>query len=277
MDSLLIFLKGLFMGIADIIPGVSGGTIALITGIYERLIKAISSIDFKFLVLFSKGKFKEGWKNILEIDFALLIPLALGIGVAILAMSRVMTYLLENLTGITFAFFFGLILGSASLLFKQFKAKGIVSYFFTLVGIILAYLLARTTSVNVAHSLPITFLVGIIAIIAMILPGISGSFILLLLGQYHYMLKAIKNFEINTIIVFMVGALIGLLGFSRLLNWILKKWEINTIYLLIGLMIGALTLPIMSVLASTFILWQVLLAGICGFFTIYFIHKLSIN
>ena len=193
-EMILIFLKGLFMGSADIVPGVSGGTIALITGIYERLISAISNIRFSFLKPLLKGNFTDFKDKLIEeIDFELFIPLILGIGIAFISLAKVISYLLDTQTAYTFSFFLGLILASAYILYTKLENFNIKLIIISVIGIILSYI----------------FISGLIAICAMILPGISGSFLLLLLGQYQYMLNALNSRNLIDILVFGIGAVIG--------------------------------------------------------------------
>ncbi|MDD5960124.1 MAG: DUF368 domain-containing protein [Methanobrevibacter wolinii] len=236
------------MGSADIIPGVSGGTIALITGIYERLVHAISSINFTFVKPLLKGNMSEFKSKLLyEIDFALFIPLILGIGIAFLTLAKVITYLLVNQTAYTFSFFLGLILASAYILYTKLDGLNIKLIIATIIGIILAYVFVGLNPIAANHSLPVLFVSGLIAICAMILPGISGSFLLLLLGQYQYMLNALNNLNIVEILVFIVGAVIGILGFSKILNYLLENHESLTMAFLIGIMLGSLRLPVIKV------------------------------
>ena len=247
----LIFLRGLFMGSADIIPGVSGGTIALITGIYERLIYAISSIKFSFLKPLLTGNFADfKTKLIEEIDFELFIPLFLGIGIAFITLAKVISYLLDTQTAYTFSFFLGLILASAYILYTKLDDLNIKIIVITAIGIILSYVFVGLNPIATNHSLIVIFISGLIAICAMILPGISGSFLLLLLGQYQYMLNALNSRNLIEIIVFGIGAVIGILGFSKLLNYLLEKYESATMAFLIGIMLGTLRLPIMKITAT---------------------------
>ncbi|KZX14584.1 hypothetical protein MBFIL_08220 [Methanobrevibacter filiformis] len=245
IEPILIFIRGLFMGSADIIPGVSGGTIALITGIYERLVHAIGKINFKFIKPLFKGDFSEFKRSFLdEIDFQLFIPLLLGIAIAMLTLSKVISFLLEDYTAITFAFFLGLILASSYVLYKQIVHFSPKIILISIIGFVLAYIFVGLNPIATNHTLPVLFLSGMVAICAMILPGISGAFILLLLGQYHYMLNALNSFNLVEVITFCVGALIGILGFSKLLDYLLQHHEEITLALLIGIMIGTLRIPV---------------------------------
>ena len=271
----LIFLRGLFMGSADIIPGVSGGTIALITGIYERLIYAISSIKFSFLKPLLTGNFADfKTKLIEEIDFELFIPLFLGIGIAFITLAKVISYLLDTQTAYTFSFFLGLILASAYILYTKLDDLNIKIIVITAIGIILSYVFVGLNPIATNHSLIVIFISGLIAICAMILPGISGSFLLLLLGQYQYMLNALNSRNLIEIIVFGIGAVIGILGFSKLLNYLLERYESATMAFLIGIMLGTLRLPVMKITSSANGSWIIcVLLAIIAFVFIIVIEK----
>ena len=250
-EIILIFLKGLFMGSADIVPGVSGGTIALITGIYERLISAISSIRFSFLKPLLKGNFTDFKEKLIEeIDFELFIPLILGIGIAFISLAKVISYLLDTQTAYTFSFFLGLILASAYILYTKLDNFNIKLIIISIIGIILSYIFVGLNPIATNHSLVVIFISGLIAICAMILPGISGSFLLLLLGQYQYMPNALNSRNLIEIFVFGIGAVIGILGFSKLLNYLLERYESATMAFLIGIMVGTLRLPVMKITAT---------------------------
>ena len=247
-EAFLIFIRGILMGSADIVPGVSGGTIALITGIYERLVYSISKINFKFIKPLVKLDFKGFWNDLLdEIDFAFFIPLVLGIGIAMLTLAKVITYCMDVHTALTFSFFLGLIIASAYVLLKKIPELHIKHIVFTIIGLVLAYIFVSLNPIATNHSLPVIFISGLIAICAMILPGISGSFLLLLLGQYQYMLTALHELHFTEIIVFVIGALIGILGFSKLLNYLLKNYEEITMAFLIGVMLGTLKIPVSNI------------------------------
>ncbi len=252
VDFLSIFIRGILMGSADIVPGISGGTIALITGIYERLVHSISKISFTFLKPLFKCDF-NGFKEKLleEIDFAFFIPLLIGIGIAMLTLANVISYCMDVYTALTYSFFLGLIIASSYVLYRQMDELTPKHIVFTVIGAVLAYIFVSLNPIAMNHSLPILFISGLIAICAMILPGISGSFLLLLLGQYEYMLNALKTMSITEIVVFCVGALIGILGFSKILNYLLKNHEGITMAFLIGVMIGTLKLPVVNIISTT--------------------------
>lgn len=278
-QSIIIFLKGIFMGSADIIPGVSGGTIALITGIYERLVKGISNIRFGFVVPFFKGEFKKSWEILLEeIDFALFIPLLLGIALAFLTLSKVIVILLNVYPEFTFAFFLGLILSSAYFVYTHTEGISVKTLVFLVIGAIFGYVFVGLNPIAANHSLPILFISGAIAIMAMILPGISGSFILLILNQYEHMLAALNSLNIVEIITFIAGAVIGILGFSKLLNYLIDNYKSVTMSFLVGLMLGTLKLPFDKIVANinltstTAIIGCVVLA-IIGFLIVFIMEK----
>jgi len=237
-------LKGYLMGMADIIPGVSGGTMALITGIYERLIHAIRDVDFRFIPLFLKGKREDAKTNFMSIDFPLLIPLGIGVAVAFLSLSHIMKMLLDDHTASTYAFFFGLILASAGIVSNYVKAIDGRHILSGLAGFIFVFLLIGVDEIDGNHSAPVIFVSGAIAICAMILPGISGSLILLIIGQYDFMLEALNEKNIGDLATFAGGAFIGLVLFSRVLDHMLRHHESMTMAFLFGLMLGALRVPV---------------------------------
>lgn len=250
-EAFLIFIRGVLMGSADIVPGVSGGTIALITGIYAHLVEAISRIRFGFVKPLFKGDINGFITEMFdEIDFKFFIPLVLGIGVAFLTLAKVVTYCMDTQTALTYSFFLGLIIASAVILFKKLNQINLKNILFAIIGAILTYIFVSLNPIAANHSLLVLFLSGMIAICAMILPGISGSFLLLLLGQYKYMLNALHELHFVEIIVFVVGALIGILGFSKILNYLLKNHEEVTMAFLIGVMLGSLKVPGVEIVNS---------------------------
>ncbi len=267
-----IFLKGMAMGMADIVPGVSGGTVALITGIYERLVRSISQVSKETIINTINNKDVPGSK---KLDLELFIPLAAGVGLAFLLMSNIMGYLLEHHTTAIFSFFFAIILASAAMLFMGIRVKSAANIFLLFIGFFFAYLFVGMTSLTMGHELHIIFISGIVAVCAMILPGISGALILLFLNQYEYMLHALRTLMWQEIFAFMFGAIIGLLAFSRLLHIIMKKWRFQTISFLTGLMLGALRLPYNNIDSSDGILTGILLPAIFGFLLIYLLARYS--
>jgi putative membrane protein len=237
----ILSLKGLCMGSADVIPGVSGGTIALITGIYEELIQALKSLDFstvkKLLTLDLKGA-------VASIHIRFLLSLFAGIGIAIISLARLMNYLINHHPVLTWSFFFGLIAASIFVVSRKVVSWSLIIGISLGVGIAVAALIVNLIPMATPETLWFIFLCGIIAICAMILPGISGAFILLILGKYEFITATLKNpflpQNFIIIIVFCLGCLIGLLSFSRLLNYFLNNFHNLTMAFLTGLMIGAM-------------------------------------
>lgn len=225
------------MGAADVVPGVSGGTIAFIVGIYEELINSIKSINTANLRLLFRGQFRSFWQGI---NANFLLSIVLGIGISIFSLAKIITYLLVNQPILVWAFFFGLVLASTWFVakeIKQWKVKTVISF---VIGSILAfYITIATPSETPTHPLFI-FFCGAIAICAMILPGISGSFILVLLGKYFYIMEAVKTFRVSVMLTFVAGALIGITTFSRVLSFALRRFHDATIALLSGFMLGSL-------------------------------------
>ena len=237
------------MGSADIIPGVSGGTMALITGIYERLITGIKGLTDFFKPLF-RFKIKESFNSIKKIDFGLFIPLGIGILLAFGIGSLIIPNLLDNYTAYIYAFFFGLILASVKLVYNRIEKSNYLEKSFGLIGFIIAFLIVGLTALSTSPSYWFIFICGAIAITAMLLPGVSGSFMLLMLGQYKFMLEALRGLKIGYIASFLVGARISLVISSRILAYLLKKHHSKTMWFLVGLMIGALRLPFEKVVYS---------------------------
>jgi putative membrane protein len=225
------------MGAADVVPGVSGGTVAFITGIYEELIQSIKSIDLNAIKLLLRFQIAEFWK---QINGNFLITLVAGIFVSLLSLSKLMIYLLKHHPISIWSFFFGLILISTPLILRDVKKWSVAPVLTFLVGAGLAYWITIVSPAETPTNMFFIFLCGAIAICAMILPGVSGAFILLLLGKYEFMITALTEFNIPVILVFITGCVLGLLGFSHFLNWILKNYRYATMALLAGFMLGSL-------------------------------------
>ncbi|MCT7358312.1 DUF368 domain-containing protein [Thalassolituus pacificus] len=237
MKHFWLFLKGIAMGAADVVPGVSGGTIAFVTGIYTELLDSIKSINLHAL----KTLFKEGprafWQSI---NGTFLLVLGSGILLALLSLARGIHYLLMNYPVWLWAFFFGLILASCWHIGKEIKRRGLPQLALLAAGAIVAGFISTASPTSVTATPLIILLAGSIAICAMILPGISGSFILLLMGLYEPVLGAVKQLDIQLLGTFAVGALIGLMAFSRLLSWLLHHYKDAMFALLTGFMAGSL-------------------------------------
>ena len=244
-DYIMVAVKGACMGAADVIPGVSGGTIALITGIYDQLIESINSINGTALKLFFSGKFKEFWKHI---NGSFLVSLFCGILVSVLSLAGLMQYLLEHHPIQTWAFFFGLIVASSIFILRGIQGWNMKSAMFPVLGVVLGIVVCTLSPTQTPDALWFIFLSGAIAICAMILPGISGSFILLILGKYKYIMGAITGLTTGAAVgeslvilcVFAVGAVCGILAFSRLLHWLLARFNKETLMVLAGFIIGSL-------------------------------------
>lgn len=244
-DYVMVAVKGACMGAADVIPGVSGGTIAFITGIYDDLIGSINSIDSTAVKLFFTGKFKEFWKHV---NGGFLLSLFCGILISVISLAGLMQYLLENHPIQTWAFFFGLIVASSIFILRGIKDWNLKSVLFVIFGIILGVTVCTLSPTTTPDALWFIFLSGAIAICAMILPGISGSFILLILGKYQYIMECISNLtggvavgeSIFVLGVFAVGAVCGILTFSRFLHWLLGRFHKETLLVLSGFIIGSL-------------------------------------
>ncbi|MBS3749217.1 MAG: DUF368 domain-containing protein [Candidatus Thermoplasmatota archaeon] len=289
-EILFLFLKGLAMGSADIIPGVSGGTIALITGIYERFVFALESINIHFLYYFvlgfkDKTNFKKAKDSFFSIDFLFLIPLVLGIVCAFLTLANIIGFLLETIPTQTFAFFFGLIFASAFYVYYTHKKLFTrSSLLFIGLGILIGFLIVGLESIQLSHSLGMIFASGIISFCAMILPGLSGAFILLVLGQYEFLLSVLRDlthFEFGMILfvfAYGFGGIIGLLGFSKVLSFLFSKYKSATIAFITGLMIGALRKPGMEIVTHPDDLLFTLISLCLGillvtFFSVYELKK----
>lgn len=237
-EHLTLFLKGVAMGTANIIPGVSGGTIALITGIFERLINAIKSFNLKALKLLLKGRFSEFSKHT---DLIFLVVLFAGVGVAILSLARIFEFLFKNYPVYIWSYFFGLILASVYFVGKtvsKWSAAAVISF---VAGAVFAISLTFMNPATENSSFIYLIICGVVAVCSMILPGISGSFVLILMGNYQLVfIDAINNLRFDILLPVVIGAAFGLLGFSYLLSWIFKKFRDQTIALLTGFILGSL-------------------------------------
>ncbi len=234
------------MGIAEVIPGVSGGTIAFITGIYERLLDAIKSFSPSLIGTFRKEGFKGLWT---AIDGTFLLTLVAGMVGGIVIGAFGVSYLLEEYPPVIWAFFFGLIIASAIYIGRQIGQWGITEIALLVIGAVVAYLITTIAPVEWSRSLPVVFIAGAIAISALILPGISGSFMLLLMGMYYFIVTktlkegVLENFDpqaMLTMAVFGLGCLTGLLTVARLLSWTFKNYRNPTLAILTGFMLGSL-------------------------------------
>lgn len=236
-DYLIISLKGLAMGAADAVPGVSGGTIAFISGIYEELINSISNINADLIKsLFTKG-IKPFWQ---QLNGNFLIALLTGIMVSFVSVMRLAKYLLENHPVLIWSFFFGLIVASIFFVGKQIQKWNLAVIISLIIGAFIAYYITTLPASSNNENPWFLFIAGAIAICAMILPGISGAFILIILGAYKALSDAFHDFDIKKILIFASGALVGLLSFSHLLKWLFKHYHNITLAVLTGFIFGSL-------------------------------------
>ena len=243
--NIMVAVKGACMGAADVIPGVSGGTIAFIMGIYDEFVGSLASINAEALRLLFKGRFSAFWKHI---NGSFLLSLVIGIGVSIISLAGLMQMLLSDFPIQTWAFFFGLIVASSLFIIRGISGWKLREGLLLILGVALGAVICTLSPTQTPDGLWFIFLSGALAICAMILPGISGSFILLILGKYEYVLGAISGLVAgvdpgrNLLIlgVFGLGAIIGILAFSRFLHWLLARWQKETMIVLAGFIIGSL-------------------------------------
>ena len=293
-------LKGIAMGAADVVPGVSGGTIAFISGIYEELLNSLKSFNGTAVKKLFKEGFGAFWQHI---NGWFLLFLVAGIGISILSLSKLILYLLENYPNLIWSFFFGLVVASAVFVAGTIKKWSWDVILAAIIGTGIAYYVTVATPSQTPENYGFIFITGAIAICAMILPGISGSFILLLMGKYEFILNSLNNMKFDIILTFIAGCFLGLIGFSHVLSFMLKKYHNATVALLTGFMFGSLNkvwpwkevletqiidgeekiLREANVLPSTYTqitgepnqaLWCILLA-VVGFVLIYLIEKMA--
>lgn len=237
-DYLVIALKGIAMGAADVVPGVSGGTIAFISGIYEELLSSISNVNLDLFKTLKKEGFKAAWK---QLNGNFLASLFVGIFISIVSLAKIISWLLVHHPILLWSFFFGLVLASVIYIAKQVTKWNPLSFILLISGAVLAYYITTLNPLISENASPLfMFLAGAIAICAMILPGISGSFILVLLGAYKPVLAAINNRDFTTIAAVGLGAIVGLLSFSRVLKFLFKHYKNYTLVVLAGFVIGSL-------------------------------------
>lgn len=225
------------MGAADVVPGVSGGTIAFISGIYEELIASINKININTFKILKNDGINAMWKSI---NGNFLISLLIGIAISVISLAKIIRHLLETQPILIWSFFFGLVLASIIYVAKQIKSWTIISVILLILGVFIAFYITTLTPQTTNISYPYVFLSGALAICAMILPGISGSYILLLLGMYKPVLDAIHEKDIKIIGTLFIGAIVGLLSFSRLLKWLFDNYQNLTLATLTGFIIGSI-------------------------------------
>ncbi len=252
MRSGALLVKGMLMGAADVVPGVSGGTIAFVTGIYHELLAAITTFDLAWFKSVFTGRFREALDRI---PFGFLLPLVAGIAISIFSLARGVSFLLEQYPEAVWSFFFGLICASVLVVAGSIRPRGVTFWSFLAMGTVGAWFLVGRIPLATPTAAWFTFLSGSLAATAMILPGISGSFILVLLSSYHRILEAVKTFDAGVLLVFTAGALAGLMAFSRVLKALLARYELMTMATLCGFMLGSLrrVWPYQEVLESALI------------------------
>ena len=226
------------MGAANVVPGVSGGTIALLTGIYSDIVGSLNALTEKktYSSLF-KGRFKEFWQSI---NGSFLLALLLGVLVSIFSLAKLMTYVLAYYPVLTWAFFFGLILCSSALMFRDIKGWKGIDAVFLIIGLGLGVALCLLSPTQTTDDLWFIFICGALAICTMILPGVSGSFVLLILGKYDYIMNAVSTLNVPVLLAMGAGCIVGILAFAKLLHFLLARWEKQTMIVLLGFVLGSL-------------------------------------
>ena len=249
-EMMVLFFKGMAMGAADVVPGVSGGTIAFISGIYQRLIEAIKSLEPRALSVLCQKGFKTFWRHI---DGTFLSVLFTGILTSVISLAKIISYCLEQYPIMVWSFFFGLVLASIVYIFSQLRDWSWREVLLLILGAIIALAITSVRPTQLPAEWWMLMIAGSIAICAMILPGISGSFILLMMGMYSVFINALKNVELALLGSFAAGCAIGLMLFSHLLSWLLKHYQNFMLALLTGFLVGSLKTiwPWKEVIATT--------------------------
>ncbi|MGB5645811.1 MAG: DUF368 domain-containing protein [Muriicola sp.] len=296
LQYLILTLKGIAMGAADVVPGVSGGTIAFISGIYEELITSINQVNLSLLKTLRTQGLAATWK---QVNGNFLISIFLGIAISIITLAKLISWLLINQPVLLWSFFFGLVIASIIFVAKGIEKWNLAAFIVLALGAGVAYYITQLPPVENTESLPYLFLSGALAICAMILPGISGAFILVLLGSYKTILDAVHERDIAILATVFTGAVFGILSFARLLKWMFQHYKNITLALLTGFIIGSLskiwpwkevltskvfdgkTIPVLEKNVSPLsyegdpqLLWAILLA-ILGFLLIFMLEKLA--
>ncbi len=237
-EYVVIGLKGMAMGAADVVPGVSGGTIAFISGIYEELLTSISSVNLSLLKTLKSDGIKAAWK---QVNGSFLLSLFVGVFISIISLAKAIKWMLENEPVLLWSFFFGLVLASVIYIAKQITKWKVLTFVLLVLGASLAYYITTLNPMMTENSSPLfLFLAAALAICAMILPGISGAFILVLLGAYKPVLAAVNNRDVTSVGIVFAGAIVGLLSFSRVLKWLFANYKNYTLAVLTGFIIGSL-------------------------------------
>lgn len=237
LDFLIITLKGMAMGAADVVPGVSGGTIAFISGIYEELIRSINAFNFDLVTTWKKEGFLAAWR---QANGGFLLSLLTGIGISVASLAKFISWLLENQPVLLWSFFFGLVLASIIVVARAIERWNLGIIITLIAGAVLAWYITTLPPIDNTSSLPFLFISGALAICAMILPGISGAFILVLLGSYKTVLDAVHQRDLLILATVAAGAVFGLLSFARLLKYMFSHYKNLTLSLLTGFILGSL-------------------------------------
>ncbi|MCQ2133557.1 MAG: DUF368 domain-containing protein [Bacteroidales bacterium] len=238
IKDIIVALKGFGMGAANVIPGVSGGTIALLTGIFGRIIECLNSLmEIETWKLILKGQWKEFWK---KVDGRFLVALFIGVVASIFSLARLMEYVLNYYPVQTWAFFFGMIAASGVVMLMGIKGWKAVDVLWAVLGLVLGVLICTLSPTTTPDDLWFIAIIGAIAICTMILPGVSGSFILLIFGKYEYIMNAVNEMNIPVLIALVIGCGVGILAFSKFLHWLLARFERQTMLVLLGFVIGSL-------------------------------------
>ena len=234
-----LFVRGLAMGAADVVPGVSGGTVALMTGIYERLVGALASIDMNLVRAILQLKIAAVWE---QVDGRFLLAVLLGIATAVFSLANIMAYLLATYPVLLWSLFFGLILAAAILMLFELKKVGLLELTAIFFGTGLSFFITQQTPAIADPALWYLFVCGAVAICAMLLPGISGSFILLLMGAYPIVITAISELDIAKLVAVALGCAVGILSFAKILNWLMLNHKHTVMAMMCGFLLGSLAL-----------------------------------
>ena len=280
-----VFLKGMLMGICDLVPGISGGTIAFVTGIYERLVRDVSKvlsfsviweillISLLFLIKPRKNRLSDVKKVYGMYDIAFLLTLFLGLIVAIILGSRIILFLLDEYFVFTMSFFVGLIVSSSAVIYKRIDDHKVNDRLIGVLGFVVGGLLLFLVPIGLNVSLGYVFLSGFIGVGAMFLPGISGSYLLYILGSYEYVLYAVRDFDFNVIVVFVLGAFLGAIFISKFILFMFKNYKSKMLYFLFGFVLGALLIPIRDVMTEGIVWFGVVLFFYLGFIIVLIVSK----
>ena len=234
----LIALKGFGMGAANVVPGVSGGTIALLTGIYSDIVDALSALtDKQTWQDLLHGRFKAFWTRV---HGPFLLALFVGLVVSIFSLAKLMTWALGHYPVLTWAFFFGLIIASAFYMLRDIKEWKLRDVLLTIGGVALGILVCTLSPTQTPDSMWFLFICGAVSVCTMILPGVSGSFVLIIMGKYDYVMDAVSTLNVPVLVVFALGCVVGLLAFAKFLHWLLARWERQTMLVLVGFVLGSL-------------------------------------